>query len=365
MMLYQRQSGFTLVELMVAMAIGTLIILGAGQLFLTTFQTFKKVDELSRKQETVVFASTSLVNNYRKSEREYSYSLDETTGSPNECSITRSSNGANPQPIVSGLALFEGECDSDRFVEAIDLEIEDGQILDGYRRFTLDFERQDSELETLSFHVMERKFGESEGYVLLSGADITISGAPAILGNVHAEGDITGIERSETVTSVGAGDASVSIPNVSAFITQVSASEQVQKACAINVMSSPVVYCNGAVSGDFSTIRSEVKLVVASGSVIFQKSNTEDVSANVSIVAGGAVAIGAGSGWGDIEFNGLIWAGGNAAFYGDSNSTISGSMIVGETVDQISGVSTMHYRDVTGFFNVIRAIDGVNTPSFP
>ncbi|WP_399498923.1 PilW family protein [Streptomyces sp. P17] len=54
-MLYQRQSGFTLVELMVAMAIGTLITLGAGQLFLTTFQTFKKVDELSRKQESLVF----------------------------------------------------------------------------------------------------------------------------------------------------------------------------------------------------------------------------------------------------------------------------------------------------------------------
>ncbi len=29
----QRQNGFTLVEVMVAMAIGTVIILGAGQLF--------------------------------------------------------------------------------------------------------------------------------------------------------------------------------------------------------------------------------------------------------------------------------------------------------------------------------------------
>ena len=48
-MLYQRQSGFTLVELMVAMAIGTVIILGAGQLFLTTFQTFDKVRDLSNE----------------------------------------------------------------------------------------------------------------------------------------------------------------------------------------------------------------------------------------------------------------------------------------------------------------------------
>ena len=65
MMLYQRQSGFTLVELMVAMAIGTLIILGAGQLFLTTFQTFKKVDELSRKQESLVFITGVMIQDIR------------------------------------------------------------------------------------------------------------------------------------------------------------------------------------------------------------------------------------------------------------------------------------------------------------
>lgn len=64
-MLYQRQSGFTLVELMVAMAIGTLVILGAGQLFLTTFQTFKKVDELSRKQEALIFFTSEVGKNIR------------------------------------------------------------------------------------------------------------------------------------------------------------------------------------------------------------------------------------------------------------------------------------------------------------
>lgn len=56
----QRQGGFTLVELMVAMAIGTVIVLGAGQLFLTTFQTFQTVDKVSRKQETLVFAVRTL-----------------------------------------------------------------------------------------------------------------------------------------------------------------------------------------------------------------------------------------------------------------------------------------------------------------
>ncbi|BBI64303.1 hypothetical protein HSBAA_56090 [Vreelandella sulfidaeris] len=49
----QRQGGFTLVELMVAMAIGTVIILGLVN-FLTTFQTFQTVDKVSRKQETLI-----------------------------------------------------------------------------------------------------------------------------------------------------------------------------------------------------------------------------------------------------------------------------------------------------------------------
>jgi len=62
----QSQKGFTLVELMVAMAIGTVIILGAGQLFLTTFQTFKNVDQVSRKQEALVFATSMLTEAGRK-----------------------------------------------------------------------------------------------------------------------------------------------------------------------------------------------------------------------------------------------------------------------------------------------------------
>lgn len=60
------QKGFTLVELMVAMAIGTVIILGAGQLFLTSFQTFKIVDKVSRKQETLIFAVSTLTAAGRK-----------------------------------------------------------------------------------------------------------------------------------------------------------------------------------------------------------------------------------------------------------------------------------------------------------
>ncbi|GEN26730.1 hypothetical protein HVA01_03760 [Halovibrio variabilis] len=62
----QRQYGFTLVELMVAMVIGTVIILGAGQLFLTTFQTFQTVDKISRKQESLIFVVSTLTEAGRK-----------------------------------------------------------------------------------------------------------------------------------------------------------------------------------------------------------------------------------------------------------------------------------------------------------
>ncbi|WP_336269089.1 PilW family protein [Vreelandella arctica] len=78
MMPYQRQTGFTLVELMVAMAIGTIIILGAGQLFLTTFQTFRTVDELSRKQESLIFTVNTLIEAGRKGDMgNYAIVLDE------------------------------------------------------------------------------------------------------------------------------------------------------------------------------------------------------------------------------------------------------------------------------------------------
>ena len=62
-----RQAGFTLVELMVAMLVGSIVVLGAGYLFLTTLQTFQKVDELSRKQETVIFAAHTLSAGIRQS----------------------------------------------------------------------------------------------------------------------------------------------------------------------------------------------------------------------------------------------------------------------------------------------------------
>ncbi|QTP60504.1 prepilin-type N-terminal cleavage/methylation domain-containing protein [Billgrantia antri] len=60
------QSGFTLVELMVAMVIGLIIVLGAGQLFLMGFQTFRQTELLGNKQAALTFATETLIRDIRR-----------------------------------------------------------------------------------------------------------------------------------------------------------------------------------------------------------------------------------------------------------------------------------------------------------
>lgn len=62
------QHGFTLVELMVALVIGFLIILGAGQLYLTVFKNFKQVAMLGEKQAVLNFLADTLVRDIRRAE---------------------------------------------------------------------------------------------------------------------------------------------------------------------------------------------------------------------------------------------------------------------------------------------------------
>ena len=125
MMLYQRQSGFTLVELMVAMAIGTLITLGAGQLFLTTFQTFKKVDELSRKQETVVFLTQILAEELRKEDDVDRYALSCSIADA-QCLCTIRDTDKDNQPVINFYKDFEeshvisdAECSDEPLVRSV------------------------------------------------------------------------------------------------------------------------------------------------------------------------------------------------------------------------------------------------------
>lgn len=64
----KRNAGFSLVELMIAMVIGLIIILGAGQLFLTVFQTNQQVERLGEKQAAVNFAVATLLRDIRRAD---------------------------------------------------------------------------------------------------------------------------------------------------------------------------------------------------------------------------------------------------------------------------------------------------------
>lgn len=60
------ERGFSLVELMVAMTVGLIIVLGAGQLLLSVFSTHRQVETLGEKQAAVNFAVDTLIRDIRK-----------------------------------------------------------------------------------------------------------------------------------------------------------------------------------------------------------------------------------------------------------------------------------------------------------
>ncbi|WP_339117789.1 prepilin-type N-terminal cleavage/methylation domain-containing protein [Halomonas sp. BMC6] len=116
----RRQVGAGLVELMVAMAIGTVIALGAGQLFLSTFSTFSAVDELSRKQEVVVFLSQILAEELRDSGDTGRYTLS-CSLSGAQCRCTISDTEEENQPVIDfdkafeeGYSISDAECSEDQ-----------------------------------------------------------------------------------------------------------------------------------------------------------------------------------------------------------------------------------------------------------
>lgn len=60
------QQGFSLVELMIALVIGLIIVLGAGQLFLMGMQSFRQVELLGNKQAALTFAADTLIRDIRR-----------------------------------------------------------------------------------------------------------------------------------------------------------------------------------------------------------------------------------------------------------------------------------------------------------
>jgi prepilin-type N-terminal cleavage/methylation domain-containing protein len=63
------QRGFSLVELMVALVIGLVIVLGAGQLFLMGVNTFRQVERISERQEALRAISDIISFDIRSSSR--------------------------------------------------------------------------------------------------------------------------------------------------------------------------------------------------------------------------------------------------------------------------------------------------------
>jgi len=320
------QTGFTLVELMVAMAVGSIIILGAGQLFLTTFQTFRTVDELSRKQETVIFAANMLLNAYRSGGEEYS--LIPTTGNTEKCSIQ-----TNGEPIVGGLAQYDGECNNERFVSTV--EVTPGQTLDGYHRFTFDFRRGEGQLETLSFHVMERKLVKTESpgkqqYQVGTG-DAIIAG-----GNVNNVGK--DLLSGESKVSQGLGRNNMPDPragvevNSTGYIDKLNTLDDVEHTCQSSAIASSeasIIYCNSNIN-NLNVEGLDGKVIIADNGIELNQNGNSTVN-DLVVVAGGAINI-KGSNE-NAYFNGIVWGGENIAMDA-SGVNFKGVVIAGDGVNQ-------------------------------
>ncbi|WP_447554093.1 PilW family protein [Vreelandella sp. EE22] len=108
-----RQRGFTLTELLVALALGSLLVIGAGQLLLSSFRTFDQVDRLGRQQEALVYTATTLASRLRRQgafddQGEALFHLS-CNGYPGECRCTVQ-DMAVAQPLVSFDKRGEGAC---------------------------------------------------------------------------------------------------------------------------------------------------------------------------------------------------------------------------------------------------------------
>lgn len=62
----RHQAGFTLVEMMVAMSIGLIVTLGAGQLFIISLQSFQTTRALGERQALLMFTMQSLAQDIRR-----------------------------------------------------------------------------------------------------------------------------------------------------------------------------------------------------------------------------------------------------------------------------------------------------------
>ena len=110
---FAEQSGAGLVELLVAMVVASLVILGASQLFLGIQQNARVIDDLSERQAVVSYAMEEISAGLRRGD---TASGDyELRNAPNgqECSLYDSLSG---QPLMDGLGST-GICSDEHVVE--------------------------------------------------------------------------------------------------------------------------------------------------------------------------------------------------------------------------------------------------------
>lgn len=145
--------GFSLVELMVAMAVGLVIILGAGQLFLTMFQTSRQVELLSEKQAAVTFLTVELIREVRRGEFDADgYRLSRVDKKENSAVIEKKDSSGSFQALVGGLMMPEGEAgDKVLFTGSSVLSESDGVVT-----FSFDLVAMDGGREPISFIAVNR-----------------------------------------------------------------------------------------------------------------------------------------------------------------------------------------------------------------
>lgn len=150
------QRGFSLVELLVALVVGLLVTLGAGQLFLSSLNSYQAVTHISRNQEVVVFVVNIMIRHIREEDKP-----------ANDFELMPADNGTtcdlflNNELLVGGLYKAEDGSGCDYFVpDGTEPQPCDG--ITGCNFFTLKLPRLDPqdgepEYEEISFHIMERQ----------------------------------------------------------------------------------------------------------------------------------------------------------------------------------------------------------------
>lgn len=147
-----RQGGFSLIELLVALAIGLLVTLGAGQLFLTSFSSYQTVQHISRNQEAVVFVANTIVRAIREEGESASSFTLEVAPDGKQCQLMREG-----KLLIDGLYKDGSDCGTFRENCYVD-----GNPVGNCDVFTLRlprFEPEDDAVkyEKVSFHVMQRQ----------------------------------------------------------------------------------------------------------------------------------------------------------------------------------------------------------------